>query len=221
MVFPVPVKPPCYCIAAELKFKISLLKLDAAVDVMSLESWCRSVLKRAELPVQIRRRLDKSDRLERLMEMVIDGYNDEKIKTFAYDAVMIDEAHDFNQGWLNTVELLSAGASQYYFYDSAQGSRLAMPELLSEETEILELEQNYRNSAEIIELAREFAEDKKLKPEKESDKLLSINGSDKKGDLPELIRKQSLHAEIDYMLERLNQYNQNGLQWNRMAIQPG
>ncbi len=210
----------CYnnVLASELKFKISLLKLDTAIDVMSLESWCRSVLKRADLSSQIRRRLEKSDRLERLMEMVIDGYNNDKIKTFAYDAVMIDEAHDFNQDWLNTVEQLSAGASQYYFYDSAQGSRLAMPEQLSEQTEILELEQNYRNSAQIIELAREFAEDKKLMPEQATDKLLSINSSDKEGDLPELIRKQSLHAEIDYMLERLNEYNQNGLQWNRMAI---
>ena len=210
----------CYnnVLASELKFKISLLKLDAAIDVMSLESWCRSVLKRAGLSAQIRRRLEKNDRIERLMEMVSEGYHDEKIKSFAYDAVMIDEAHDFNQGWLNTVERLSAGASQYYFYDSAQGSRLSFPEELDEQTELLELEKNYRNSTQIIELAREFAEDKKLEPEQSTDKLLCIAGSDKEGDLPELIRKQSLHAEIEYMLDRLDEYNQKGLQWNRMAI---
>ncbi len=210
----------CYnnVLAAEIKFKISLLKLDASIDVMSLENWCRSVLKRADLSTQIRRKLEKSDRLDRLMELVNDGLSDQKHKSFAYDAVLIDEAHDFKQGWLNTVEKLTDEASQYYFYDSAQGSRLSMPEQLPAQAEMLELEQNYRNSAQIIELAREFAEDKKLIPELPTDKLLTINSSDKDGDLPELIRQQSLHAEIDYMLERLNEYHQEGLAWNRMAI---
>ncbi|HEY9747388.1 MAG TPA: 3'-5' exonuclease, partial [Allocoleopsis sp.] len=85
-------------------------------------------------------------------------------------------------------------------------------------TTILKL--NYRNTAEVLTLAYEFAKEVMAPTDDQEDGpvLVSPQSVGRHGPTPELIRLPSFKHEADYLVERVQQFNERGTAWNEMAI---
>jgi len=202
-------------LAADIAYKISMLGLNDRVQSMCLKDWCLDLADRLHLDLDHRMRRSKAEFLDRTITQLRGRLPDSSFLPFAFDAVYVDEAHDFKAEWLTFIELATGEAPQHYYYDSTQGGRF---QAQSNHTDSLTLNRNYRNSSQIIDLARDFAEDEKIQSTLTNTSVLDIQNNDKSGDVPELIRLASVHAELDYVFEKLQEYHNGGVPWGNMAI---
>ena len=86
-------------------------------------------------------------------------------------------------------------------------------------TRILKI--NYRNTAEVLALAYEFAKDIFASDEKDAEAVPVIKPEiniGRHGPVPELIERPDLNREADYLAERLGALHDDGQAWQDMAI---
>jgi superfamily I DNA and RNA helicase len=150
-------------LAAKLRNFISAKGVGAQVQVYHFHDWCGQQLKTYHVD------LISSDRpvYERQVESVIDAVDKGLIPKGQYGALLIDEGHDFDEGWLKlVVQMVDPDTnSLLMLYDDAQSiykNRTGLGFTLSSvgiqakgRTTILRL--NYRNTREILDFAYAFA----------------------------------------------------------------
>ncbi|MDE2248900.1 MAG: NERD domain-containing protein/DEAD/DEAH box helicase, partial [Xanthomonadaceae bacterium] len=163
-----PVLVLCYnkTLAARLEQLIGERGLSEKVQVYNFHKWCRKMLVayHVDLPAQ-----GSDDFFGQMVQNVIDGVDRGQIPRFQYGAVLVDEGHDFEPEWYKLIVQMidPATNSLLVLYDDAQNiygsadrrkiSWKSLGVQAQGRTTILKL--NYRNTLEILSVARVFAQD--------------------------------------------------------------
>jgi len=119
----------------------------------------------------------------------------------------------------NSLLLLYDDAQSLYSGEKRKGFSFSQAGIQARgRTTILRL--NYRNTAEVLEVAYEFAREALTPKEAEEDgvPLLSPQSAGRHGPAPEMIRLSNWTEEGDYVAERLQGFRKEGMPWNHMAI---
>jgi len=205
--------------------------LDQRVTVRHFHGWCMDLLKQHQLPRPDWRRYKGSAYIEQLVSSVAAAVDAGKIPAGQYGAVMVDEGHDFDPDWLKLVAQMvnPATDSLLVLYDDAQnlyGHRASRQFSFKSigikaqgRTTILKL--NYRNTAQVLMLAYEFAKEV-MTPIDVADEdmppLIAPNSAGREGPLPELVKCSGFGQEVLRIRERAQQLQERGIPWNEMAI---
>ena len=223
-----PVLVLCYNepLAVKLGQTMAAKGLDDRVHVRHFHKWCHQQLVAfgQTLPA------DGGGFFERLVDHVIRAVDRKQIPSGQYLAVLIDEGHDFQPGWLKLVTQMvdPSTNSLLLLYDDAQSiyerartrqfSFKSVGIQAQGRTTILKI--NYRNTRQILATARLVAADL-LRPEARDDDgvpLLQPMSGGREGPPPLVIRLPGLPQEARRIAELLASAHQEGRAFGEMAI---
>jgi hypothetical protein len=228
-----PILVLCYnkTLAAKLADVMEAKGLKEKVNVVTFHAWCVRQLNafNAGTPPQ---NPDKDAFFEACVNRVIQSVDKKIIPAAQYDAVLIDEGHDFKPEWFKlVVQMMHPDSnSLLVLYDDAQSIYGGAKKLrfsfssvgvqAQGRTTILKL--NYRNTAEILAVARAFADDLLSPKDTGEDQAPVVQpmSTGRHGLKPLLIQLPSLSDEAEYIAGRLGDAHKTGTPWNEMAILP-
>lgn len=221
----------CYnkTLATKLGSVIEAKGLQDKINVVNFHAWCVRQLDtyNAGKPP---RNPDLDSYFESCVERVIRSVDQKIIPSAQYDAVLIDEGHDFKPEWLKlVVQMIHPDSnSLLVLYDDAQSIYNGPKKLrfsfssvgvqAKGRTTILKL--NYRNTAEILSVARAFADDLLSPNDTEEDQAPTVQpmSTGRHGPKPLLIKLPTLKEETEFLVAKLIEANRTGMPWNDMAI---
>jgi DNA helicase IV len=214
-------------LAARLQQMVDERGLSATVSARSFHGWCNDQLRLYHL----RRPEGKGDEfIEKLVQTVIQGVDSGQVPRAQYGAVLVDEGHDFEPEWLKLVAQMvhPETNSLLVLYDDAQSINRRKARLgfsfaemgIQARGRTTILRMNYRNTAQIMAVACEFARDLLSAKEAEEDAipLVAPQSAGRSGSLPELRSFASEEAELAYVVERARALQAAGTAWKDMAI---
>lgn len=227
-----PILVLCYnrVLVARLEWQMQERGIETKVLAQTFHAWCLRMLRQYDQPVPERRDgFDDGEWYKELASRVIAAVDSGHIPTGQYDAVLIDEAHDFEHEWLQVAARMvspDTGALMI-LYDNAQSiyrdrtqpvwSRLGIE--AKGRTTVMKL--NYRNTAEILAFAQRFAADVLAEPFDDDEAGLSTvlpESCGRRGVEPEIEKRVSeddeAHAAAHWCEERRRQ----GYGWHDMAV---
>lgn len=219
----------CYnkTLAARLEQLIGERGLAEKVQVYNFHKWCRAMLVAYHVPLPAG---SGKDFVDALPPAIIDGVDRGQIPRFQYGAVLIDEGHDFEPDWYKLIVQMidPATNSLLVLYDDAQNiygkadrrkvSWKSLGVQAQGRTTILKL--NYRNTLEILAVARGFANEL-LDARADDDDgvpLIAPESAGRRGAVPELIRVESAAAQLTVLIARLRDEHAHGRPWSDMAV---
>ena len=221
----------CYnkSLAAMLEQHMAAKGLQDKVHVVNFHAWCsrQLVTYNAGKPPKTGG-LDAY--FEACVERVIQSVDRKLIPSGQYDAVLIDEGHDFKPEWFKLiVQMVHPDSnSVLVLYDDAQsiyGGAKKLKFSFSSvgikargHTTILKL--NYRNTAEILSVAHAFADELLTQNDTDEDVAPTVKpmSTGRHGPKPLFIKLPCLAAEAAYLVDRLTDANRTGTPWRDMAI---
>lgn len=224
-----PILVLCYnkTLAARLDQLIGERGLSDKVQVYNFHQWCRKMLAayHVELPEN-----GSEDFFAQMVRRVMAGVERGQIPRFQYGAVLIDEGHDFEPDWYRLIVQMidPATNSLLVLYDDAQNiygasdrRRISWKSLgvqAQGRTTILKL--NYRNTLEILAVARGFANELLIARPEDDDgvPLIVPESAGRRGPLPELVRTDTAAAQLDVLIQRLRDEAAHGRPWSDMAV---
>ncbi|WP_349616491.1 3'-5' exonuclease [Azotobacter salinestris] len=202
------------------------------VRARSFHAWCRDLLveHQQKLPPQQR---SSNAYAAKLVEYAIDAVAQERIPDGRYATVLIDEGHDFEPEWFRlAVRMVDPETrSLLVLYDDAQaiyrgkGGRRGLDFSFASvgiqapgRTTVLRL--NYRNTLEVLSVARAFASDLLTGREAAEDgvPVVAPESAGRRGPLPELIQCESDWHEWNCIVERLRDEQGKGRALSDMAV---
>ena len=223
-----PVLVLCYNqpLAVKLEAVMTAKGLAAKVHVRNFHKWCRQQLVAfgQALPPQ------GPDMFDQMVTGVIRGVDRGQIPSGQYQAVLIDEGHDFEAPWLklaaqmvdpstNSLLLLYDDAQSIYQRRRAQQFSFKRLGIQAQgRTTILKI--NYRNTRQILQTASLVAADL-LRSEDSADDgvpLLQPVSCGRDGHAPVVVRLPTLRDEAVKIAELLSAAHQEGYAWGDMAI---
>lgn len=226
-----PILVLCYnrTLATKLASIMEAKGLQDKVHAVSFHAWCVRQLD-AYHAGKPPRTSDLNAYFEACVERVIRSVDQKIIPAEQYDAVLIDEGHDFRPEWFKlVVQMVHPDSnSLLVLYDDAQSIYNGPKKLrfsfssvgiqAKGRTTILKL--NYRNTAEILSVARAFADDILSSHDAEEDQAPTVQpmSTGRRGPKPLLIKLPTLKEEADFLVNRLVEANKMGMPWNEMAI---
>ena len=216
-------------LAEKLNALIELKGLADLVHVRNFHKWCRDQLVAygQTLP---NNHLSVEAKMQEMVQRVILGVDRKQIPSGQYQAVLIDEGHDFAPEWLKLVTQMIDPSTNclLVLYDDAQSiyerSRSKQFSFKSVgiqaqgRTTILKI--NYRNTKQILQTANLIAADLLTADDKDDDgiPLLKPISCGRDGDPPFIIELPNLRAEANKVAELLNAAHQEGHAWGDMAV---
>jgi hypothetical protein len=224
-----PILVLCYnkTLAARLDQLLGERGLSEKVQVYNFHKWCRKMLAayHVDLPAQ-----GSADFFEQMVQRVIDGVERGQIPRFQYGAVLVDEGHDFEPDWYKLiVQMIDPNTnSLLVLYDDAQNingsaSRRkftwkSLGVQAQGRTTILKL--NYRNTLEILSVARSFANELLHADAGEDDgvPLVAPESAGRRGAVPELIRVDSAGAELTVLVSQIRDELAHGRPLDDIAV---
>ncbi len=226
-----PILVLCYnkTLAARLEQLIGERGLGEKVQVYNFHKWCRKMLVAYNEPLP-----PGSGKafVEALPPAVIAGVDRGQIPRAQYGAVLVDEGHDFEPEWYKLIVQMidPATNSLLVLYDDAQNiygnpdrrkiSWKSLGVQAQGRTTILKL--NYRNTLEILSVARVFAQDLLASRSDEDDgdgvPLIAPESAGRRGAVPELVRTDTARAQMDVLIARLRDEHAHGRPWSDMAV---
>ncbi len=223
-----PILVLCYnkTLAARLEQLMGERGLSDKVQVYNFHTWCRSMLTAYHVPLPP----EGPHFAEELPPAVIEGVDRGQIPRFQYGAVLVDEGHDFEPDWYklivqmidpNTNSLLVLYDDAQNIYGQASRKKISWKSLgvqAQGRTTILKL--NYRNTLEILSVARGFANELLLERSEDDDSvpLVAPQSAGRRGALPELIRVERQEDQLPAIIERLRQEQHHGRHLSDMAV---
>lgn len=223
-----PILVLCYnvVLAARLQKFVEAKGIADKVRVNNFHAWCVEQLK----TYHVDKPASKGEQFFRdLVQAVIDGVEAQQIPAGQYGAVLIDEGHDFEPEWFKlVVQMVSPETnSLLVLYDDAQSiygtrrGRVSFKSLgiqAAGRTTILKL--NYRNTAEVLQVAYAFARDVMSPEEADEDSvpLILPESAQRHGPPPLLLELPSFKAEVETILQRFRQLHDEGYEWRDMAV---
>lgn len=223
-----PILVLCYnkTLAARLANVMAAHGIADQVQVYNFHRWCRHMLVsyHVDLPA------DGADFFDQMVTRVIAGVDRERIPRFQYGAILIDEGHDFEPDWYrlvvqmvdpttNALLILYDDAQNIYGQDARRKTSWKSLGVRAQgRTTILRI--NYRNTTEILSLARSFAHE--LLAERADDDdgipLVAPESAGRHGPLPELARAADTWSEARMLADALLQEHARGRAWHDMAV---
>jgi hypothetical protein len=224
-----PILVLCYnkTLAARLEQLIGERGLSEKVQVYNFHKWCRKMLVAYNAPLPPG---NGKAFVDALPPAVIAGVDSGLIPRFQYGAVLIDEGHDFEPDWYKLiVQMIDPDTnSLLVLYDDAQNiygqadrrkiSWKSLGVQAQGRTTILKL--NYRNTLEILSVARAFAHDL-LESRSDDDDgvpLIAPESAGRRGAVPELVRTDTARAQMDVLVARLRDEHAHGRPYSEMAV---
>ncbi|MCU7960010.1 MAG: NERD domain-containing protein/DEAD/DEAH box helicase [gamma proteobacterium symbiont of Bathyaustriella thionipta] len=213
-------------LAARLRSFISSRGIGNQVQIYHFHDWCSQQIR----TYHIRLLESEAPVWERQVESVIQAVDKGDIPRAQYDALMIDEGHDFQAEWLqlvtqmvdpdsNSLLLLYDDAQSIYQKKSGLGFSLSSVGIQAKgRTTVLRL--NYRNSREILHYAYEFASHY-LHPVKADDDhipLLKPQAAGGSGPLPVVKKLTSFDEEMQFARACVQKWHQQGVALKDIAI---
>jgi superfamily I DNA/RNA helicase len=203
--------------------------LQDKVNVVNFDAWCARQLDTYNVG-KPHKGSDLNAYFQACIERVIRSADQKLIPSAQYDAVLIDEGHDFKPEWFKlVVQMIHPDTnSLLVLYDDAQSiyngprklhfSFSSVGVQAKGRTTILKL--NYRNTAEILSVARAFADDLLSPRDTEEDQAPTVQpmSTGRHGPRPLLIKLPTLKNEAEYLANRLTEANRTGMPWNEMAV---
>ena len=223
-----PVLVLCYnkTLAARLGQLMGERGLADKVDVRNFHAWCQQMLQAYHVPLP-----EKDENyFSAMVAKVMDGVERGQIPRFQYGAVLIDEGHDFEPDWYKLiVQMIDPSTnSLLVLYDDAQNingsaSRRkftwkSLGVQAQGRTTILKL--NYRNTLEILAVARSFANELLDAQAGEDDgvPLIAPESAGRRGALPELIRVEHARDELPCLVQRIREEQARGRRLDDIAV---
>lgn len=216
-------------LAVKLRSMMEAKQLDAKVHVRHFHKWCREQL------VAFGQSLPPHNRstdaiMQDMVQRVIHGVDRKQIPSGQYQAVMIDEGHDFAPEWLRlVVQMVDPSTnSLLVLYDDAQSiyersrdkkfSFKSVGVAAQGRTTILKI--NYRNTRQILQTAHLVAADLLTAHDHDDDgvPLVQPVSCGRDGEAPLVIRLPSLHAEASKIADLLQAAHGDGHAWGDMAV---
>lgn len=196
------------------------------VHVRNFHRWCRQQLVAFGQPVPAQ----GPKMFEQMVDGVIRGVDRRQIPSGQYQAVLIDEGHDFEASWLKLVaQMVDPNTnSLLVLYDDAQSiyqrrraqqfSFRSVGIQAQGRTTVLKI--NYRNTKQILQTASMVAADLLTAADSEDDgvPLLYPISCGREGDAPVVIRLPTLREEAVKIAEMLSAAHQEGHAWGDMAV---
>ena len=216
-------------LAVKLASVMEAKGLSAQVHARHFHKWCRDqlvafgqTLPANNLPVDVK--------MGEMVQRVIEGVDRKQIPSGQYQAVLIDEGHDFAPEWLKLVTQMvdPTTNSLLVLYDDAQSiyerSRSKQFSFKSVgiqaqgRTTILKI--NYRNTRQILQTANLIAAELLTAEDHDEDgiPLLKPVSCGRDGEAPIIIRLPSLREEVAQMVDQLSAAHQEGHAWGDMAM---
>ncbi|ADV28862.1 NERD domain protein [Pseudoxanthomonas suwonensis 11-1] len=165
-----------------------------------------------------------------LVDAVVAGLESNAVPRAQYGAVLIDEGHDFAPEWLQLVSQMvdPETNSLLLLYDDAQtlygaGARrkfsfASVGIQARGRTTILRL--NYRNTLEVLSVAKAFAEEVLAPQETDDDHVPVIppESAGRRGPMPEIWKARNIWSEADLIAQRIADALANGANPNDFAV---
>ncbi|OHC44190.1 MAG: DNA helicase II [Rhodanobacter sp. RIFOXYA1_FULL_67_6] len=226
-----PILVLCYnkTLAARLEQLIGERGLGEKVQVYNFHKWCRKMLLAYHEPLPAG---SGKAFIEALPPAVIAGVDRGRIPRAQYGAVLVDEGHDFEPDWYKLiVQMIDPHTnSLLVLYDDAQNiygnpnrrkiSWKSLGVQAQGRTTILKL--NYRNTLEILSVARVFAQDLLASRSDDADgdgvPLIAPESAGRRGAVPELIRTDTARAQMDVLIARLRDEHAHGRPYSDIAV---
>jgi hypothetical protein len=199
------------------------------VHVRHFHKWCRDQLVAygQALPAY---NLPVDAKMADMVHRVIHAVERKHIPSGQYQAVLIDEGHDFAPEWLKLVTQMvdPSTNSLLLLYDDAQSiyerarskqfSFKSVGVQAQGRTTILKI--NYRNTKQILQTANLIAADLLTADDRDDDGIPLVKpiSCGREGDAPILIRLPSLREEAYAIADHLNNAHKEGHAWGDMAI---
>jgi len=211
-----PILVICYnvTLAARLRQILEERGATAEVSVRSFHEWCGDLHSTYQVN-KPRNTGDYDAWSDALVQSAMAAVDRGQIPRAQYGAVLIDEGHDFQPDWFRLiVQMLDpATNSLLLLYDDAQSiygkkrsGRFSFAQVGIQavgRTTILRL--NYRNTVEVLSVARRFAEEL-LNPQDADDDHIPVIAPEsvgRRGPMPELLRCASVSEEADVIAARI------------------
>ena len=224
-----PILVLCYnkSLASRLQQVIQKNKAGDNIEVRHFHGWCKQLLKQHQVKVAEGR----GAYFERQVRSTIAAVEAGTIDPHQYAAILIDEAHDFEADWFKVVvPLLDPDTdSLLVLYDDAQSIYKHKKTLgfsfssvgIQARGRTTVLRTNYRNTLEILMVAKHFARSIFTEAEELQEDFiptLSPDSAGRRGDMPELHRFVSADDELRYIAERISQLIKLGLSPDKISI---
>lgn len=226
-----PVLILCYNepLARQLASVMAAKGIAERVHAVHFHKWCRDQLVAfgQELPPPS---MPVGEKMADMVQRVITGVDRRQIPSGQYQAVLIDEGHDFAPEWLKLVVQMvdPATNSLLVLYDDAQSiyeraqkknfSFKSVGIQAQGRTTILKI--NYRNTKQILQTASLVAADLLTAEDHDDDgvPLLKPVSCGREGEAPIIIRLPTLREEAWQVAELLAAAHQEGHAWGDMAV---
>lgn len=224
-----PVLVLCYnkSLASRLQQLIQSSGFGDKVEVHHFHGWCGQLLKRHQVKVAE----GHGQYFDRQVSSTIAAVQAADIEHHQYSAILIDEAHDFEADWFKVVMpmLDPETNSLLVLYDDAQSIYKNKKTLdftfssvgIQARGRTTILRTNYRNTLEILMVAKHFAHSIFTESAEQQDDhipTLSPDSAGRRGDVPELHRFASADDEVRYIAERISQLIEQGLPPDQIAV---
>ena len=226
-----PVLILCYNepLARQLASVMAAKGIAERVHAVHFHKWCYAQLKAygQEMPANNQ---SVTDKMAEMVQRVITGVDRRQIPSGQYQAVLIDEGHDFAPEWLKLVVQMvdPATNSLLVLYDDAQSiyeraqkknfSFKSVGIQAQGRTTILKI--NYRNTKQILQTASLVAADLLTAEDHDEDgvPLLKPVSCGREGEAPIIIRLPTLREEAWQVADLLAAAHQEGHAWGDMAV---
>lgn len=226
-----PILVLCYnkTLAARLTHWMSSKSISDKVHVRTFHSWCHNQLRTYNIDFSSSNE-DTDAVMAEMVQAVIRGVERGQIPSAQYEAVLIDEGHDFRPEWLKlVVQMVDPRAnSLLVLYDDAQSiyeagrqknfSFKSVGIQAQGRTTILKV--NYRNTQEILEFAAQFAGELLKAAEAGEDGIprLAPVSAGRHGNPPIVVKLPTLQSEGAWIADRLKEEHEKGTPWRDIAI---
>ncbi len=199
------------------------------VHVRHFHKWCRQQLVAfgQTLPAN---NLPVDAKMMEMVQRVITGVDRSQIPSGQYQAVLIDEGHDFAPEWLRLVtqmvdpttnSLLLLYDDAQSIYERARSKQFSFKSVgvqAQGRTTILKI--NYRNTKQILQTANLIAADLLTADDQDDDGIPLVKpiSCGREGQEPIIIQLPTLREEAFAIADQLNQAHKEGHAWGDMAI---
>jgi hypothetical protein len=201
--------------------------VDERVVVRTFHSWCQDMVRTYQLDLPAG--LKGNARFQALADTVIRSVDTGRIPAGQYMALLIDEAHDFEEAWLRMAARMVDPTTDalLVLYDDAQSIYQKQRRKFSfssvgieavGRTSVLKL--NYRNTAEVLALAMHCAESLLVEQTGTEEQVQTVHpaSAGRRGPLPALMQARHPREEAELIAERVAQALADGRSPDDMAV---
>jgi Nuclease-related domain/UvrD-like helicase C-terminal domain/AAA domain len=224
-----PVLVLCFnrALAQRIEGQLRQRGIDERVVVRTFHSWCQDMVRSYQLDVPASLRGDAYFRA--LTDTVSRSVDTGLVPAGQYMALLVDEAHDFEEAWLRMAARMvdPATRSLLVLYDDAQSiyqkkrRKFSLASVGIEavgRTSVLKL--NYRNTAEVLALAMHCAQSLLVEKAGSDEQVQTVHpaSAGRRGPMPVLMLASSAREEAELIAERVAQALADGRSADDVAV---